>query len=142
MVWWRFCCRYAMFALFSLLVLDARLRKWRYGLALFLFAAILVIGSIRGARADIGHYATGIVLHSLAYGGITMLLFTGSLGSARQRAIHSVLTVMLMGAIDETVQSFLSYRSGTVSDWLVDCSAAIVSAALLWALLPATPASR
>lgn len=126
-----------MAAFFTLLVLDARLRKWRYGIAMVLYAAILLIGSVRGARAEIGHYATGLVLHSLAYGGITLLLFTGSLGTPRQRALKAVLTVVLMGALDEALQSLLPYRSGTLRDWLVDCYAAIVSAGLLWAFLPA-----
>ena len=127
-------------AFVSLLVLDPRLRRWRYGLALTLFAAILIIGSIRGARAGLGHVATGLVLHSLAYGGITFLLFTGSQGSARARAIRAFLTVMLMGAIDELVQSMFPFRSGTVRDWLVDCNAALITAGLLWAFLPVAPA--
>lgn len=123
-------------ALFSLLVLDDRLRKLRYGSALALFAIIIIMGSLPGARAEIGTVASGIVLHSLAYGIITFLLFTGSLGSARERAIKSVLTVMAMGALDELVQSFLPYRSGTVGDWMVDCNAALITAGLLWAFLP------
>ena len=52
---------------------------------------------------------------------------------------------MAMGAIDETVQSFLPYRHGTVTDWMIDSSAALVTAGLLWALLPAPqviPASQ
>ena len=131
-----------MTAIFSLLVLDDRLRKWRTGLAFLLYALILILGSIRGARAELGHYATGIILHSLAYGGITMLLFTGGTGTGRQRAAKAVLIVMAMGALDEALQSLLSFRTGAVSDWLVDCTAAIASALLLWAILPATPPAR
>jgi hypothetical protein len=123
-------------ALLSLLVLDDRLRKLRYSSAFVLFTAIIIMGSLPGARAEIGTVASGIVLHSLAYGIITFLLFTGSLGSARERAIKSVLTVMAMGALDELVQSFLPYRSGTVGDWMVDCNAALITAGLLWAFLP------
>lgn len=130
-----------MAAFLSLLILDARLRKWRYGLALALYAAILVLGSVRGARVEIGHYATGLVLHSVAYGGITFLLFTGSPGTPARRALQAVLTVVVMGALDETLQSFLSYRKGTTGDWMVDCIAAIVTAGLLWAFLPAPAVS-
>ncbi len=129
-----------MSALFSLLFLDPRLRKWRCRLAYALFAAILIIGSVRGARAGLGHFATGLVLHSIAYGGLTLLLFTGSEGSARARALKAVLTVAAMGAIDEGVQSLLSFRAGTVGDWLVDCNASLITAGLLWAFLPAPPA--
>lgn len=122
-------------ALLSLLVLDPKFQRLRYSAALALFAAIVAIGAVPGVRAGIGNYASGLVLHSLAYGAITFLLFTGSSGSAAARAIRSVLTVAIMGAVDELVQSFLPYRRGAVGDWLVDCSAAIVVAGLLWAFL-------
>ena len=131
-----------MRALFSLLVLDPRLRKLRYSCSLLIYAAILVMGSIPGARAELGHYASGLVLHSLAYAVLTFLVFTGSNGSARGRALKSVLTVALMGVGDELLQSMIPYRGAAVGDWLVDCSAAIVTSALLWALLPKSPPAR
>lgn len=128
--------------MFSFLVLDPKLRRLRYGCALLIYAAILVMGSIPGARAEIGQYATGLVLHSLAYAVLTFLVFTGSTGSGRSRAIKSVLTIALMGAADELLQSFFPYRGAAVSDWLVDCNAAILTAALLWALLPKAALAR
>jgi len=123
-------------ALLNLLVLDPKLQRLRYGAAFLSYAAIVGMGAVPGARADIGNYAPGIVLHSLAYGAIAFLLYTGSGGSAAARARKSVLTVAAMGAIDEMIQSFLPYRRGAVSDWLVDCGAALLVAALLWAFLP------
>jgi VanZ family protein len=129
-------------ALLSLLVLDPKLRKLRYGCALLIYAAILVMGSIPGARAQIGHFATGVVLHSLAYAVLAFLVFTGSAGSDRSRALKAVLTVALMGAGDELLQSFFPYRGAAVSDWMIDCTAAIVTSALLWALLPKTAPAR
>lgn len=132
----------AMPALFTLLVLDPKLRKLRSGCALLMYAAILVMGSIPGARAEIGQYAPGVVLHSLAYAILTFLLFTGSTGSARSRALKSVLTVALMGAGDELLQSLFPYRGAAIADWLVDCSAAAITAALLWALLPKPAVAR
>lgn len=131
-----------MLALFSLLVLDPKLRKLRLGCALLMYAAILVMGSIPGARAELGHYATGVVLHSLAYAILTFLLFTGSTGSARSRALKSVLAVALMGAGDELLQTLFPYRGAAVADWLVDCNAAVITAGLLWALLPKPAAAR
>ncbi|MBZ2206642.1 VanZ family protein [Massilia soli] len=126
-------------ALLSLLVLDPKLRRLRYSAAFLAYAAIVAMGAVPGARAEIGNYASGIVLHTLAYGAITFLLYTGSSGSAAARALKSVLTVAAMGAIDELIQSFLPYRRGAVSDWLVDCNAALLVAALLWAFLPRQP---
>ncbi len=126
-------------ALFSLLFLDPRYQRLRYRAAFLAYAAIVAMGAVPGARAEIGHYASGIVLHSLAYGAITLLLFTGSAGSAPARALRSVLTVAAMGAVDELLQSFLPYRRGALSDWLVDCNAAVLVSALLWAFLPRQP---
>lgn len=125
--------------LFSLLFLDPRYQRLRYAAAFIAYAAIVAMGAVPGARAEIGNYASGIVLHTLAYGAITVLLFTGSAGSAPARALKSVLTVAAMGAVDELVQSLLPYRRGAVSDWLVDCNAAVLVAALLWAFLPNQP---
>lgn len=123
-------------AFLHLLLLDPKVRKLRLGIALALYLAILVIGSIPGERHAIGEYATGVVLHSIAYGGLATLWFTGSTGDGAQRALKAVFTIALMGACDETVQSFFPYRGAAVSDWLVDCIAAIVAATILWAVLP------
>lgn len=118
------------------LALAPRFRNLRYRGAWALYAAIVVIGAIPGARADLGDYASGFVLHSLAYASLTFLLFTGGTGNARQRAIKAVLTAMAMGAFDEFVQSFFPYRTADVQDWLVDSGAALATALLLATLLP------
>lgn len=126
----------------SLLVLDDRLRPWRCVAALTLFTLIVMIGSVPGARAEIANVAPGLVLHSMAYSCVTFLMYTGSRGSQAQRAAKAVLTVAVMGAIDEFVQSFLPYRHAAVSDWMVDVSSAFLTAGLLWALLPASAHAR
>jgi VanZ family protein len=121
-----------MTAQLAALLFADRYAALRYRGALLLYLAILVFGSIPGARAEIGEVATGYVLHSLAYGGICFLLVTGGRGSARARALKAVLTVAAMGAGDEILQSFFPYRHAAVQDWLVDCAAAAaVSLALL-----------
>lgn len=109
----------------------ARLRYWG---AMALFALIVIIGSIPGARADAAEVASGVVLHSCAYAVLTFLVFTGSTGTPAQRASKAVLTIAAMGFIDETVQSFLPYRHGAVGDWMVDMASATVTSSLLWAL--------
>lgn len=125
-----------MHPILSLLILDDKLRTRRYQAALLIFALILAAGSVPGARAEIGQFATGIVLHSTAYGIITFLLYTGTAGTRRYRALRSVLTVMLMGAIDEYVQTLVPFRRGALMDWMVDTSAALVCASLLARFLP------
>ncbi len=118
------------------LLLGARFARWRLGLAWTIYFGIVIGGSIPGVRADMAHVASGLVLHAFAYGGLCLLLFTGSSGSGTRRARVAVLTIMLMGAVDEYVQSFFPYRRAAVGDWLVDCSAALVVALLLWASWP------
>jgi hypothetical protein len=129
-------------ALLYLLVLDPKLRKLRCAAAIALYLTIVITGSIPGARAAIGTYAPGVVLHSLAYAFLAFLWFAGSGGSAPVRAAKAVLAVAVMGAGDEFVQSFFPYRGADVHDWLVDCTAAIITSALLWALLPKPALSR
>lgn len=129
-------------ALLSLLLFDSRLRPARIKLALLLYAGIIVIGSIPGARAEVGEFAPGVVLHSLAYAGLTMLWFFGSTGSARARAVKAVVAITLMGGADELLQSFLPYRAGTVRDWIVDVSAALLTSTVLALLIPRYEAPR
>ncbi|MEW7850852.1 VanZ family protein [Massilia aurea] len=126
-------------ALSTLLYAESRLRRAMHAAALLIFAGIVIAGSMPGARAEVGEYASGLVLHSLAYASLATLWFLGSSGSGLQRALKAVLAIALMGAIDEGVQHFLPYRSGTVHDWLVDVSAATVAATLLAMLVARLP---
>jgi VanZ family protein len=118
------------------LCFSPRFQRYRLRAAFSLYGLIIVLGSIPGARASVGDYASGLVLHGTAYAFLSFLLFTGKDGSAPARAMRAVLTVMAMGALDELVQSFFPYRHAAVGDWLVDCSAALAASALLWALWP------
>ncbi|GAB3463282.1 hypothetical protein GCM10027321_25710 [Massilia terrae] len=131
-------------ALLSTLVLDPKLSTVRRACAILMYLTILVAGSIPGARAEIGHVASGLVLHSIAYAVLAFLWFTGSAGSPAVRAAKAVLAVALMGAGDEYVQSFFPYRGSDVHDWMVDCAAAIVTSAVLYAVMPKSgaPAQR
>ena len=128
-------------------------RKLRLGSAFLLYYLILVLGSIPGARQyvgeiaseliflilgsipgvqqDVGEIASGLTLHASAYSIITVLLFTGYVGRPSRKAIQAFMTVAAMGALDEYIQSFLSYRTGAVSDWMVDVVAGFATASLL-----------
>lgn len=128
--------------LLHLLFIAPAYATLRLRCAAFLYLAILVLGSIPGARADIGHVASGGVLHSVAYSGLTLLIFGGLAAARGQRAITAVAAIAAMGALDECVQSFFPYRGAAVGDWLVDCSAAIVTATLLYLMWPRLSATR
>jgi VanZ family protein len=118
------------------LLLGARFGRWRLALAAMVYLAMVIGGSIPGVRADMAQVASGVILHASAYSGLCFLLFTGRAGSRTQRAVWAVLGVMALGAIDEYVQSFFPYRRAALMDWLVDCSAALVAALLLWSCWP------
>jgi len=126
-------------ALSTMLHPEPKIRHALHVLALVLFAGILVAGSVPGARAEVGNFASGIVLHSLSYAFLTLLWFVGASGSPALRAAKAVLAIALMGATDELVQSFLPYRSGDVRDWLVDASAAVVASGVLALLATLSP---
>jgi VanZ family protein len=118
------------------LLFDPRYGRLLHVVALILFAGVVVAGSIPGARAEVGEYAHGWVLHGGTYAFLASLWFFGSTGSAPTRALKAVLAVAMMGAADELVQSFLPYRSGDVRDWLVDVTAATLISTLLALCLP------
>jgi VanZ family protein len=126
----------------SELPISPRLRFACLGSAAFIYLCIVVAGNIPGARADIGHYASGVVLHSAAYAALTVLCFVGSSGSLAARALKAMFAVALMGAGDEFIQSFFPYRGADVRDWAVDCSAAILVSLLLCIVLPKTALAR
>ena len=125
-----------MQATLTQLCFAERHQRLRFRTALFLYALVIIIGDIPGTRADVGQYASGVVLHSFGYGVLALLLFSGIAGGMGRRAVLSVLMVAAMGALDEFIQSFLPYRRGAVSDWLVDITAAMLVAASLYFLWP------
>lgn len=118
------------------LLATTKLQRLCYRSAILIFALIVVLGSLPGARVDVGQYASGLVLHSLTYGVLGMLVFLGSGGSGARRALSATLTVAVMGALDEGLQSFFPYRTAAVSDWLVDVAAAGLVSALFWTCWP------
>lgn len=140
MVRWTFyATRLTMPFLSTLLQPDPKVRRLARTVALVAFACIVIAGSVPGARAEVGQFASGVVLHSLAYAVLTGLWFLASDGAPVQRALKAMLAVALMGAIDEGVQSFLPYRSGDVRDWMIDVTAATVAATVLAVLATLAP---
>lgn len=127
-----------MIAVLSLMLQNPKLRLLMIVCAVLMYLTIVVTGNLPGARADIGHYASGAVLHSIAYAVLASLWFFGCTGSPAARAVKAVLAVAAMGAGDEFIQSFFPYRGAKVGDWAVDCSAAIVTTGLLCLLSPKT----
>jgi len=120
----------------SRILLGDAFRALSLRAAIVLYALILIGGSLPGAREDIGQFASGLILHSLAYATLTFLLFAGLRGGETTRAVRSILIIAAMGAFDEFVQSFFPYRTASVTDWLVDIGAGTLAAAGLRTFWP------
>ncbi|MBL8413501.1 MAG: VanZ family protein [Propionivibrio sp.] len=127
---------HVMRAFIASIFLVPKFQRLSYRCAIALYLLILILGSIPGARVDIGQYASGGALHSVAYSILTVLLFSGNKGNRSERAVKSVFTIMAMGALDEYVQSFFPYRNADVMDWAVDVISGLVIATTLWTLWP------
>lgn len=121
--------------------LDPKYQASRLRAAFIFYLLIITIGSIPHARAAIGQVASGVILHSLAYSMITILLFSGIKGNLFKKSALALLTVALMGILDESVQSFFPYRGASIGDWLVDCSASLITTFLLFMIWPVSSRS-
>jgi hypothetical protein len=123
----------------STLLQNPRMRLLCLAGAVLMYLTIITLGNVPGARADIGAYAPGGVLHSIAYAVLAALWFSGSGGTPLGRACKAVLAIAAMGAGDEYVQSFFPYRGASVHDWAVDVSAAIVASSVMALLAARAP---
>jgi len=120
-----------MLAFLSRLLFNPGLRSACMKTGLLLCAAMFITGLIPGARAEVGRYAPGVVLHGLTYAFLTLLWFLGSSGRGVVRAAKTVLAIAMIGAGDEFVQSFLPYRSAELQDWIADLTAALITSTVL-----------
>ena len=117
-------------------MIDPRFQALCTRAAFIIYLLILIVGSIPGARQEIGEYAPGSVLHALAYAGLTVLLFLGRGKTVAERSLGAVIVATAMGAGDEFLQSFLPYRGASVLDWGIDIAASLVAAAAMVVIYP------
>lgn len=96
------------------------------GLGYLIYGAILILGNAPGLRGDIGAYASGFELHSLAYGVLAAIFYLALRARAAERIGFALLTIALMGSGDELIQSYFPYRHASIVDWSVDVAAALV----------------
>jgi VanZ family protein len=122
-----------MRAFVTLLVPDEQYERFMFRSACILYTAVILLGSIPGARTEIGEVASGLALHFFTYACIALLLACGLRGGAKRKAAKAFAIVAVMGAVDEFVQSYLPYRTAALTDWYVDISAGFLTALLYWA---------
>jgi VanZ family protein len=119
-----------MRALLTKFIPEEHVETFLFRSGLMLYLAVIVLGSIPGAREEIGHVASGLVLHFTTYACIAFLLACGAAGNATAKALKAFCMVVAMGALDECIQATLPYRDGAVADWIIDVSAALAVALL------------
>lgn len=121
---------------------DPKHQPFLFRLAVALYIAVLALGSIPGARAEVGEVASGLVLHFFTYAVIAVCLFGGLAGSAARKACMTVIAIAAMGGLDEFIQGFFPYRSATAIDWMVDMSAGVLTSIVLWKIVQQNAVSR
>jgi VanZ family protein len=121
------------------LIADEKNESFMLRSAFLIYLAVLVFGSVPGARAEVGEVAPGLVLHFVTYACIAFLLFCGISGNALHKAFMAFVIIALMGAFDEYLQSFFPYRTATVKDWCIDVGAGLFASLLLWKISLSTP---
>lgn len=103
----------------------------------FLFAAVaffllmIAAGSVPGKAEAASALVGDKLLHVLAYTLLTGLVFGALRGRPVSRGVRAVLTVAMLGAVDESIQALLPYRHANWADWKFDLMAAVACVSLL-----------
>jgi hypothetical protein len=109
--------------------------------AILYAAALFYGGLIRMAELpEFGPVPSDKILHTLAFGGLALLLvraaaFFWPQTSLGNRLLLGALGSSLLGALLEVCQAFVPYRSSDPFDWLADTLGASLAVGLLLAFL-------
>lgn len=104
--------------------------RWLAVLAGF-FLLMVSLGSIPGQANALSDRFGDKLLHTLAYGVMTVLCFRALVARPVWRALGTIAAIGLLGMIDESLQSLLPYRNASLADWCFDIGAAASVTALL-----------
>jgi VanZ family protein len=111
--------------------MPLKLRHTALVAAALFFLLMIGIGSIPNEANKLSAVVPDKLLHMTAYGFLSALLYIGQRPDKRWRGLTVILAIGILGALDETIQSFFPYRTAGLPDWLFDMlSACIVVTAL------------
>jgi VanZ family protein len=110
------------------------LRKAALITAGVIYVLMIVIGSIPGEANELGRFFADYVLHFTAYGTYAALIAYGLGPSTTRKVLAVIVAIAVMGALDEAIQSTLSYRDADIQDWKVDMFAAF-TVAIIYAMV-------
>jgi VanZ family protein len=103
-------------------------------------------GLIRmGPLPEVGRVPSDKLGHAIAFGGLTALLvnalrFMRPLWTSARSVLCALLLASALGALLELLQSFTTYRSADVMDWVADSFGALLIGGALHSWLRSRPA--
>ncbi|MDP3842575.1 MAG: VanZ family protein [Oxalobacteraceae bacterium] len=100
-------------------------------IAFAFFALMVAIGAIPGEATALSAMVPDKLLHFTAYASLSGLIYSGLTGRPLSRAVRTLLAIALLGGLDETIQSFMPYRSADWADWEFDMLAALTCVVVL-----------
>lgn len=95
------------------------------GIAFAFFTLMVLICAIPGNAKAASAIINDKILHFVAYGFLSCLIYGGLAGRLLNRAVRTVLAIALLGGLDETIQIFMPYRSADLADWEFDMLASL-----------------
>jgi hypothetical protein len=99
------------------------------GLTLAVAIVSLLVGGNQSAAVGLLRPPWDKVAHLVAYAGFATLFIVATAGIAPTWV--AILFIALLGAVDETVQSYVPGRSADLLDWLTDVTAAVLVVAVI-----------
>lgn len=100
-------------------------------MAVLFFVVMVLVGTIPGYAKALSDATDDKLLHFCAYGVMSWLIFNGVRGVMLSRALRTLLLLAALGALDETIQSFIPYRTASVLDWYADMLAGLICVTVL-----------
>ena len=107
------------------------MRQFWFVAASAFFILLVALGSVPGAADTMSARYGDKLLHTLAYSVMSVLYFHAYRGSKLARSSGTLATIALLGALDETIQSFLPHRNASLADWCFDMASALLIVLLL-----------
>ena len=99
--------------------------RWPWlAIAIIFFLCMIILGSLPGHAQALTEKINDKILHFLAYGLLTALIYL-SLSTSQLRKFTTTLgIIIILGMTDELIQSTLPYRTASLLDLSVDILAA------------------
>lgn len=99
--------------------------------AVLMFILMVALGAIPGKAQELTSVVHDKLLHFLAYGLLSALIYGSLSGEPVERGLRTLIAIGTLGALDEAIQALLPYREASWLDWEVDMIAGLTCVVLL-----------